>query len=223
MRASSRARRWLAALAVGLGALATGCAGLIQGDPSKLVLPSGQVPSGFHLLSGATYTNADVAQAFGIPESQVSGAMGRLTGYRVTYIRDVTAGGLTAGPIRIDSVVSIYQGAVPAGRALTYEINANKQRITGLQALSLGSVGQSSASFAYTQTATETATGSATASASPGAVAGQGQVTLRFVDVYWRERNALAAVSVAGVQGAFPDSLAMELARRQDAILRKAP
>ena len=203
-----RLRARVAALPLALAAwalLAAGCAGLIQGDPSKLALPAAQAPSGFHALSGAVYANADVAQAFGIPESQVSGGMGRLTGYRATYVRDTTAASLNQGAIRVDSVVSLYQGAVPAQNALTFEVNANKQKITNLQTLSLGSLGQTSVTFAYTQT--DTTTG----------------MILRFVNVYWRERNALAAISVAGVQGAFPDSEAMQLARDQDDLLRKAP
>jgi hypothetical protein len=219
MHATSGHRRALALLLLGCAVLAAGCAGLIQGDPGKLVLTLAQVPSGFHVLAGGTYANSDVAQAFGIPVSQVSGSMQRLTGYRVTFIRDVTASNLNQGPIRIDSVVSLYQGAVPAGNALTYEINANRQRITNLQTLTLGSIGQQSASFAYTQTAAPSTTASATASGS--AAASQPTVTLRFVDVYWRERNALAAISVAGVQGSFPDSLAMQLAKQQETLLRK--
>lgn len=184
--------------------VAAGCGGLIQGNPAKLVLAPGQVPSGFHVLSQGSYANAAVAKAFGITASQVSGSMGRLTGYRVTFVRDVTAANLKQGAAQIDSVVSLYQGAVPAGNALAFEIKANKQRVKGLQALSLGSVGQQSFAFAYNQ------------------VEAQANVTVRYVNVYWRERNALAAVSVVGVLGSFPDSQAMQLARVQDALLKKA-
>jgi hypothetical protein len=202
-----RRRRVLTAMAAALCVLlaAAGCGGLIQGDPSKLVLTSAQLPSGFHVLAQGTYTNADVAQAFGIAESQVGGGMGRETGYRVSFVRDVTAANIKQGPVRIDSVVSLYQGAVPARNALTFEIKANEQRIAGLKALSLGSVGQQSFSFAYTQTDTTD------------------NLTLRFVNVYWRERNAIAAVSVAGVAGGFADSQAMQLARVEDGLLKKAP
>ncbi len=184
--------------------VAAGCGGLIQGNPAKLVLAPGQVPSGFHVLSQGSYANAAVAKAFGITASQVSGSMGRLTGYRVTFVRNVTAANLKQGAAQIDSVVSLYQGAVPAGNALAFEIKANKQRVKGLQALSLGSVGQQSFAFAYNQ------------------VEAQAKVTVRYVNVYWRERNALAAVSVVGVLGSFPDSQAMQLARVQDALLKKA-
>ncbi len=205
MRAAGRRRGILAGLALCVAVLAAGCGGLIQGDPSTLVLAAGQVPSGFHLLSKGTYTNADVAQAFGISASAVTSSMQRVTGYRSAFVRNVTAANMSQGPVRIDSVVSLYQGAVPAGNALNLEIQANKQRITGLQTLSLGSVGQQSYSFAYNQADSTI------------------NATLRFVDVYWRERNAIAAISVAGVKGSFSDSEAMQLARTQDALLKRAP
>jgi hypothetical protein len=185
-------------LLVGLLALLlAGCAGLIGGDPARLVLAPGDLPSGFARAAAGPYSDADVARTFGLTLAQVRGTLGRRAGYRAVF-----RGG---GPIlRVDSTVSLYRGAVAADKALGFELRANRAANPAARPLSLPRIGQRSQALAW------------------GATDARTHAPLTVVAVYWRQNNALAAVVAVGAPGAFQPEQVLRLARIQEEKLRRA-
>ena len=177
--------------------LLAGCVGLIGGNPGRLVLGLADLPPGFVQVAAGPYTNADMAQAFAMPPAQVQGKLGRLDGYQAEFF--------SKGPIlRVDSTVSLYQGAVAARHALRFEIATNRRINAAERDLNLPRVGAQSTALQWT------------------AIDAPSHVTLDFIAIYWRRNNALGAVVAVGRDGSIRPAEVLKLAQAQDAKFRRA-
>jgi hypothetical protein len=186
------------AAAVGLAAAAlalAGCFGLIRTNPGNLVLAPHDVPAGFVRTVAAPYTDAQVATAFGIPATTVANTLGRIDGYRAVY---------TSGPLSLESIVSLYRGAVPAEKALSIEVTANRQAHPGLTTLHVPTLGNQTQAFRGSVQDPTT------------------KHTLAVVTIYWRQNNAIAALSLTGPPSAVSNATALAMAQAQERHMRAA-
>src|SRR5579875_1246419 len=187
-----RSRR-LSAIAVTAALLLAACAGLIQGDPSRLVLTVSDLPAGFQQQSANPYSNADVAKAFGVQPDAVSKTLARISGYRAMFVKPAGPGDL--GPTSVDCVVSLYQGAVAARKALDFEVQVNRKANAAMQAVDAPTLGDQSQAFTWVEPDAQT------------------KQAMRVYAFYWRQRNALVAVSMVAPDGSIQLDDALAVAR----------
>jgi hypothetical protein len=194
-----RFARLAAALVASL--LLSACAGLVTADPATLVLRAADLPQGFVQAAAGPYTNAEVAQRFGVPPDQVEGRLGRVRGYRSVFVRQ---GPVSAGAVEISSVASVYKGAVAARQGLTFEVEVNRRLHPDLRQLADPRVGDQALAFVWPWTDPQT------------------HARLESLTVFWRRANVLGALSVLGVPGTLSVDEAVRLARIVDARCKAA-
>ncbi len=173
-------------------------------DPKSLVLQLADMPTGFGLKSAQYRSNEMVARENNKPLSKIL-SWGRINGYKVVYTKPVALSSLLKGPIEIDSTASVYRAARGARASFADSLAglSKKDPKRKLKQLAVGTgLGEQARLYTYVEKS--------------------GGFTIRVFLVAWRTDRFIASVLTGGVDGGIESESAVDLAKGQQARLRRA-
>lgn len=201
-----RKHAFIAALVVPLLAGAGTAADTATPDPKTLVLQRADLPTGFAFKSGRYVSNAQAARESKEPILKFI-RWGRINGYDADYEKPVALSSLLKGPIIINSTANVYRRADGAHRAYAEGVGPGLRKRDPQGKLKRLAVGASLGDEARLYTYTEKR--------------GGGGFTIRVFAAYWRTGRFTARVITGGIEGGIAAESAVDLAKRQQARLRR--
>jgi hypothetical protein len=166
-------------------------------DPKQLVLQLSDVPSGFGREFGIYRSNADVARTRNEPTSKLI-KLGRMRGYVAHYKKHVSITPHLKGPYEIEADVGVYRAAAGAHASFVEFL----ERIHHIRRAVGTPLGGESGLSTYTYT--------------------RNGVLRRPFLVYWRTGRLVGEVIAEGVAGGIDAQTVIDLAKRQQARMRRA-
>lgn len=178
--------------------------GNVEPDPRALVLKLRDMPTGFALKSGHYVSNARAARESNRPVSDYV-RWGRINGYEAIFEKPVALSALLKGPIQVYSIANVYRTANGAKASFAESVGPGlrKRDPQGkLKRLSVGTrLGDQARLYTYTEKT--------------------GGFTVRIFYAYWRTGRFIASVLTGGIEGGIDSESAVDLAKRQQALIRR--
>src|SRR5258708_17079807 len=174
----------------------------VSTDPKSAVVRLQDVPAGFMLASAGYRSNTAVAGVGNVTLAELNG-VGRVSGYRVDFVRPIGLRTSPSGAIVVSSIVAVYTSTTGASK----EFRRREKTCTAATSKQLRAI----------------------ASGSPQVCADVGDFTLlrhgvrsklRSYVIVWQRRNLIGAVLVAGLRGRVAPQQAIPLVKTQDERMR---